>query len=186
MEIQSEIKKCSDAMAKACDFVIHEFDTVHTGKASTSMVENVMVEVYGSMMRLKEVAAITTPDAQTIRVQPWDKGVLKGVEKAILAANIGFTPAIMGDAVRCPVPSLSGERRQELIKVCGEMAEQGKVRVRNIRRDVLDILKKAQKDSLISEDDYKRTEKEIQNLTDKNIDVISKALVTKEAEIKKV
>lgn len=182
----SEIKKADEAMKKALEYVLHEFDTVHTGKASPGMVENVMVDAYGSMMRLRDVAAITTPDANMIRVQPWDRGMLKEIEKGILAANIGITPSIMGEAVRCPIPSLSGERRAELAKVCRDMAEQGRVRIRSIRREILDALKKAQKDSAITEDDLKHAEKEIQNLTDKKTAEINKALENKEAELKKV
>ena len=101
MDISSELKKMSDVMTKAVEHVEHEFETVHTGKANPGMVENVMVEAYGTNSRLRDIAAITTPDSSTIRVQPWDKSILKDVEKAILAANIGFTPAVMGDAVRC-------------------------------------------------------------------------------------
>ncbi len=186
MDIQAEIKKTDAQMAKAVEFVYHEFDTVHTGKASPSMVENVMVEAYGTSSRLRDIAAITTPDSSTIRVQPWDKGILKDVEKAILAANIGFTPAVMGDSVRCPVPPLSGERRVELAKVCKEMAEQGRVRVRNIRRDVLDAAKKMKSSGAVTEDELKRFEKEVQNLTDKRIDEINKAFENKESELKKV
>ena len=111
MNIQAEVKKTEAEMKKAFDFVVHDFETINTGKASPSMVEGVMVEVYGSKMRLKDIAAITTPDSSLIRIQPWDKGVLKDIEKAIMVANIGITPSIMGEAVRCPIPSLSGERR---------------------------------------------------------------------------
>ena len=131
MDLSSSLKATKDAMSKAVSYVSHEFETVHTGKASPSMVENVMVEAYGTTSRLKDIAAITTPDSSTIRVQPWDKNILKDVEKAILVANIGFTPAVMGDAVRCPIPALSGERRAELAKICHEIAE---VRRRNRRR----------------------------------------------------
>ena len=186
MDLQSELKKISDSMVKAADHTAQDFDSIHTGKASPSMVENVVVEVYGSSMRLRDIAAITTPDAHTIRVQPWDKGALKDIERGILAANIGFTPAVMGDAVRCPIPPLSGERRKELAKVCSEMAEQGRVRVRNIRRDAMDAIKKAQKDGAITEDDLKRAEKDVQNLTDKNIAQINKDLEAKEQELQKV
>ena len=183
MILQDEMKKLDAAMKKAVEYTVHEFDGVHTGKATPAMVENVSVEVYGSSMRLKEVAAITTPDPNTIRIQPWDKGVLKDIEKAILAANIGFTPCIMGEAVRCPIPPLSQERRKELTKVCSEMAEAGRVRVRNIRREAMDAFKKAQKDGAITEDDLKRTEKDVQNLTDKSIASINKALEDKEADL---
>lgn len=186
MDINAEIKKTAEAMAKALDFVLRDFETIHTGKASPSMVEGVMVDVYGSSMRMKDVAAITTPDSNLIRIQPWDRGILKEIEKAILAANIGITPAVMGEAVRCPIPALSGERRAELAKVCRDMAEQGRVRIRTIRRDAMDALKKAQKDSAITEDEEKRAEKEIQNLTDKKIEEINKAVEAKEADLKKV
>ena len=186
MDINAEIKKTAEAMAKALDFVLRDFETIHTGKASPSMVEGVMVDVYGSSMRMKDVAAITTPDSNLIRIQPWDRGILKEIEKAILAANIGITPAVLGEAVRCPIPALSGERRAELAKVCRDMAEQGRVRIRNIRRDAMDALKKAQKDSAITEDEEKRAEKEIQNLTDKKIDEINKAVEAKEADLKRV
>ncbi|MBO5781891.1 MAG: ribosome recycling factor [Opitutales bacterium] len=184
--MNAEIKKTAEAMAKALEFVLRDFETIHTGKASPSMVEGVMVDVYGSSMRMKDVAAITTPDSNLIRIQPWDRGILKEIEKAILAANIGITPAVMGEAVRCPIPALSGERRAELAKVCRDMAEQGRVRIRNIRRDAMDALKKAQKDSVITEDEEKRAEKEIQNLTDKKIEEINKAVEAKEADLKKV
>ena len=186
MDISAELKKTGEAMKKAVEYVGKEFETVHTGKANPGMVENVMVEAYGTMSRLKDIAAITTPDSSTIRVKPWDKSILKDVEKAILAANIGFTPAVMGEAVRCPVPALSGERRAELAKICHEMAEQGRVRVRNIRREVLDAAKKAQKAGTATEDDLKKFEKEVQNLTDKSIAEVNAMLQAKEADLKKI
>lgn len=186
MNIQAEVKKTDEAMKKALEFVLHDFETIHTGKASPTMVEGVMVDVYGSMMRMKDVAAITTPDSNLIRIQPWDKNILKDIEKAILQANIGITPSVMGEAVRCPIPALSGERRAELAKVCRDMAEQGRVRIRNIRRDALDMFKKAQKDSEITEDELKRVEKEVQDLTDKKINEINKAVEAKEADLKRV
>jgi len=186
MDISSALKAATDTMNKAVAHVNHEFETVHTGKASPSMVENVMVEAYGTSSRLRDIAAITTPDSSTIRVQPWDKSILKDVEKAILAANIGFTPAVMGDAVRCPIPALSGERRVELAKICRDMAEQGRVVIRSIRREVLDTAKKLQKSGVATEDDLKKFEKDIQNVTDKSIAQINKDLESKEAEIKQV
>lgn len=186
MDLSSSLKATKDAMSKAVSYVSHEFETVHTGKASPSMVENVMVEAYGTTSRLKDIAAITTPDSSTIRVQPWDKNILKDVEKAILVANIGFTPAVMGDAVRCPIPALSGERRAELAKICHEMAEQGRVRVRNIRREAIDAFKKLQKSGGATEDDVKKFEKEVQNLTDKSIADINAQLSRKEQDLKRI
>ncbi len=186
MDIAAEIKKASESMSKAAQHVEHEFESVHTGKANPGMVENVMVEAYGSTSRLRDIAAITTPDSSTIRVQPWDKGILKDVEKAILAANIGFTPAVMGDAVRCPIPALSGERRAELAKICHDMAESGRVRIRTIRREALDAAKKMKSAGTATEDDMKKFEKEVQNITDKFIAVINKSLEAKEADLKQV
>ena len=183
MNITAEIKKTEEAMKKAVEFTKRDFESIHTGKASPSMVENIMVDVYGSSMRLKDVSAITTPDSNLIRVQPWDRGILKEIEKAILAANVGIPPSVMGEAVRCPIPALSGERRAELAKVCRDMAEQGRVRIRTIRRDAMDAVKKSQKEGAITEDDLKHAEKEIQNLTDKKIEEINKA---KEAELKQI
>ncbi|MBS1485409.1 MAG: ribosome recycling factor [Opitutales bacterium] len=186
MNITAEIKKTEEAMKKAVEFTKRDFESIHTGKASPSMVENIMVDVYGSSMRLKDVSAITTPDSNLIRVQPWDRGILKEIEKAILAANVGITPSVMGEAVRCPIPALSGERRAELAKVCRDMAEQGRVRIRTIRRDAMDAVKKSQKEGAITEDDLKHAEKEIQNLTDKKIEEINKAVEAKEAELKQI
>ncbi len=186
MDISAEIKKTSDVMSKAAQHVEHEFETVHTGKANPGMVENVMVEAYGSMSRLRDIAAITTPDSSTIRIQPWDKGILKDVEKAILAANIGFTPAVMGDAVRCPIPALSGERRAELAKICNDMAESGRVRIRTIRREALDAAKKMKSAGTATEDDMKKFEKEVQNITDKFVAAINKSLEAKVADLKQI
>lgn len=186
MDIQAELKKCDESMKKAVEHVERDFETIHTGKASPSMVESVMVEAYGTNSRLRDIAAITTPDPSTIRVQPWDKSILKDVEKAILAANIGFTPVVMGEAVRCPVPALSGERRAELAKICHEMAETGRVRIRNLRREAIDAVKKMQKSGIATEDEAKKFEKDVQTLTDKNIALINSALEDKEADLKKV
>lgn len=186
MDISTALKQAGDAMAKAVAHVSHDFESVHTGKASPGMVENVMVDAYGTSTRLRDIAAITTPDSSTIRVQPWDKSILKDVEKAILAANIGFTPVVMGDAVRCPVPAISGERREELAKVCRDMAEQGRVRVRTIRRDSIDAVKKLKASGGATEDELKKFEKDAQALTDKSIASINSALAAKEAEIKQV
>jgi ribosome recycling factor len=173
-------------MTKAVEFTLHEFAALHTGKASPLMVESLHVEAYGSSMRLKEVAAITTPDARTIQVQPWDKSLLKEIEKAIQVAKLGFNPQINGDVIRCPIPELSRERRQELAKVAHTQAEEGRIRVRTARRDANDVLKKAKTSGAISEDDLKRGEKEIQQEHDKQIANINQHLAAKEAELLKV
>jgi ribosome recycling factor len=170
-------------MKKALDYTLQEFSSIHTGKATPAMVEGVMVDAYGSQMRLKECAAITTPDARLIQIQPWDKGLTKAIEKAIQQANIGLNPSIDGSMVRVPLPELSRERRQEFVKVANKMAEDGRVHIRNNRRDAFDALKKAQKDGKISEDEHKRYEKEAQTLTDKAIKDIGDHLAKKEKDL---
>ena len=170
-------------MKNALDRTLHEFGQIRTGKASPTMVEGVMVEAYGSMMRLKECAAISTPDARQIYIQPWDKGITQAIAKAIQTANLGLNPAVDGGNVRVPLPELSRERRQEFVKRASVMAEEGRVQVRNIRHGAMDALKKAQKDGKISEDDLKRFEKEVQAATDKTIKDIGDNLAKKEKEL---
>ncbi len=174
------------AMTKAVEFTLHEFSSLHTGKSSPLMVESVTVVAYGSSMRLKEVAAITTPDARTIQIQPWDKGLLRDIEKALQVAKLGFNPLVQGDIIRCPLPELSRERRQELAKVCHTHAEEGRIRVRTARREANDALKKAKGAGTITEDDLKRGEKDAQIEHDKFIADINKHLAAKEAELMKV
>jgi ribosome recycling factor len=170
-------------MKKAVDHSLHEFATIHTGKASPAMVESVMVEAYGSMMPLKGCAAITTPDPRMIQVQPWDKGVLRAIEKALQMANIGVNPVVDGNVIRLPFPELSRERRQEFVKTAHRLAEEGRVSVRHIRRDAMESAKKLKKDGKISEDDEKRLEKDVQAATDKAIKDIDVALAAKEKEL---
>lgn len=172
-----------EKMNKAVDYVLHEFNSIHTGKASPAMVEGLKVEAYGSTVNLKEIAAITTPDARSISIQAWDKGVVNDIVKAIQKANIGLNPRVDGSLVRCPIPELSRERRQELVKTVHTMAEEGRIRIRSIRRDVLDALKKEEKAGKMAEDDLKRMEKEIQTQTDKHIESIGKHLAEKEKEL---
>ncbi len=174
------------SMSKAVAHTEHEFSTINTGKAQPSMVEGVQVEAYGTTMPLKSCATVTTPDARSIVITPFDKGLLKAIEKAVLGANVGLTPMVQGGLVRCPVPELTGERRAELVKVANRYAEEGRVRVRNSRREGLELIKKLSKDKGISEDEGKRAEKEIQNVTDKWISTIDSALKAKEADLKSV
>lgn len=183
MSTHPAITEMNQKMAKAVEHSLHEFNTLHTGKASPSMVENVMVEMYGSMMRLKEVAAITTPDSRMIQVQPWDKDAIKSVEKAIQTSNLGINPSVDGSVIRLPLPDLSRERRQELAKICQRMAEEGKVSIRHARREALDTLKADQKGNEISEDDLKRFEKEVQHEHDRYIKDIDQHLHSKEQEL---
>lgn len=183
MNLHPIVKDAVARMDNAEKHTLHEFSAIHTGKASPSMVEGVMVDAYGSQMRLKECAAITTPDARLIQVQPWDKSLLKPIEKAIQLANIGINPAVDGSVIRLPMPDLSKERRQELVKVIHRLAEEGRVSIRNVRRDAVEQVKKAQKDGKVSEDEAKRLEKDIQTHTDKHIKDIGDHVTAKEKEL---
>jgi len=176
---QAILSETQAKMKKAVDHTLHEFSNIHTGKASPSMVENIMVEAYGSMMRIKDCAAISTPDARQIMIQPWDKGLTQAIAKAIQIANLGFNPSVDSALVRIPLADMSRERRQEFVKVANRLAEEGRVHVRNVRRDALESTKKAK----LPEDESKRTEKDIQTLTDKSIEDINKHLVAKEKDL---
>ena len=172
----------ADAQAKmrrALDHTLHEFSTIHTGKANPTMVETVSVEAYGSTMRLKECAVVSTPDARMILIQPWDKSLVQAIVKGIQMANLGFNPTVDGGYVRIPLPEMSRERRQEFVKVANRLAEEGRVHVRNARRDAIESVKKAK----LPEDEAKRVEKDIQPATDKTIAEINQHLASKEKEL---
>ena len=185
METNELFKELKNSMDKALDHTLGELGNLHTGKASPSMLDGIKVSAYGSSMGLKECAAVTSPDAKTLSVQPWDKSILKEIEKAIQNANLGLNPIADGGLLRIPIPELTGERRQELVKTAGSIAEEGKIRIRQIRRDAIAQLKDAQKEGL-SEDDIKRAEKDVQKEHDAFIEKINDALSHKEAELKNV
>lgn len=166
-------------MKKAVDHTLHEFSAIHTGKATPTMVEGVMVEAYGSMMRLKDCSAISTPDARLIQIQPWDASLVKSIIKGIQEANLGFNPVPDGKIIRIPLPGMSRERRQEFVKNAHRLAEEGRVHVRNVRRDALEALKKAK----LPEDEAKRIEKDVQTATDAAIKSIGDHLTHKEKDL---
>ena len=166
-------------MKKAVDHTLHEFSAIHTGKASPTMVENVMIEAYGSKTPLKQNAAISTPDARLIQIQPWDVSLVKAIIQGIQEANLGFNPVPDGKVVRIPLPEMSRERRPQFVKTAQQLAEQGRVHVRNIRRDGIENAKKAK----LPEDEMKRLEKDIQAATDKAIAEINSHLAHKEKEL---
>jgi len=183
MNTHPVIQDMLNRMAAADKHTLHEFSSIHTGKASPSMVEGVMVEAYGSQMRLRDCAAISTPDSRLIQVQPWDKSLVQTIAKAIQLANIGINPAVDGAIIRLPLPDLSRERRQELVKVVHRLAEEGKVSIRNIRRDAVDQIKKLTKEGKLSEDEDRRLEKEVQQHTDKFTKDIADHVAAKEKEL---
>jgi ribosome recycling factor len=185
METDPIFQKLNEDMRKSVDHVMSEFSTLHTGKANPSMVEGVTVDVYGSSMKLRDVAAITTPDSRTLQIQAWDKGTVAPIEKALIDARLGISPVVTGELIRLPIPELSGERREELCKMAQGFAENGRIGVRASRKDGLDSLKSLQKDGL-PEDDFKRAEKEVQKLTDDMVNEINQALASKESDLRKV
>ena len=185
MDTSDIFTKMNQDMNKSIDHVLSEFSSLHTGKAKSSMVESITVDVYGSAMKLRDVAAITTPDARTIQIQPWDKSTCAPIEKALLEAKLGITPLITGEIIRLPIPELSGERREELCKMAQGFAEQSRIGVRASRKEAMDALKEAQKNGL-PEDDFKKGEKDVQKNTDDAVAKINDALLAKESDLRKV
>lgn len=170
-------------MEGALESLRKEFAGLRTGRASTGMLDPVQVDAYGSLMPLNQVASINVPEPRLLSVQVWDKGMVKAVEKAIREAGLGLNPQPDGALIRVPVPELSQERRQELVKIAGKYTEQARIAVRNVRRDALDELKKQEKNKEISEDELKSQSEKVQNLTDQTIKKIDEALAHKEKEI---
>ncbi len=182
MAIDEILLDTEEKMLKTEEHVVHQFSGVRTGKASPSLIENVMVEAYGSHMRLKELATISAPESRMLMVQPFDISNVKAIEKGIQAANLGLNPATQGKFIRIVLPDLSAERRQEFVKICKKMAEDGRVAIRNERRHAMDLLKKAKADGT-SEDDVKGGETDVQKLTDEYISKLDGHLAHKEKEI---
>jgi ribosome recycling factor len=183
MALDEILMTAEEKMEKTEQVVVNEFTGVRTGKASASLVENILVESYGSQMRLRELAGITTPEPRTLAIQPWDASTLVHIEKAIQKANIGMNPTVQGKVVRIFFPELSQERRQEFVKIIKKMAEEGRVAIRHVRRDAMDQLKKHAHDRGVTEDEEKQAEKDLQKLTDDYIAKIDKHLATKEKEL---
>ena len=183
MTSEETIKNCNSKMKKAFDILANELSTLRTGRANPSMLDIIKVEVYGQKMAINQLATITTPEARTLNVQVWDHNNVSLIDVAIRKSNIGVNPQIDGQLMRIPVPSLNEERRTELKKLMGGLAEKSKVSIRNIRREANDNLKKDLKDKKIGEDECKNSEKKIQQLTDGQITELEKRLEEKEKEI---
>lgn len=183
MALDDILLEAEEKMSKTESVVQHEFTGIRTGKASPVLVENIQVEVYGSMMRIRELAGITTPESRVLAIQPWDASTVHAIEKAILKSNLGVTPAVQGKLIRLVMPELSTERRQEMVKVVHKLAEDGRVAVRHVRRDAIEAVKKESKAGGVAEDQVETAEKEIQKLTDDYIAKINAHLANKEKEI---
>lgn len=175
-----------EGMEKAFDFMKHEFSTVRTGKASPSLVDGIDVDAYGSLMKIKQLALISTPEPRLIVIQPFDASTMKPIEKAINESKIGISPVVDGKIIRLPIPELSEERRKDLVKTIKTMAEETRVRIRAARRHAMDTAKKMQKDGDLTEDDLKTGETQIQKLTDKYVADVDSQVAAKEADIMKI
>jgi ribosome recycling factor len=183
MTLDDILLEAEEKMMKTEQSVVNEFANVRTGKANAGLVENIQAEVYGSMMRIRELANITSPEPRMLVVQPWDIGSLQAIEKAIQKANIGLSPVVQGKLLRLSFPELSTERRVEFVKLTKKMAEDGRIALRHIRRDAMDLFKKHAHDSGITEDAKKQAEKDLQKLTDDYSGKIDAHVVHKEKEI---
>ncbi len=183
MPLDDILLEAEEKMTKSEQVVQHEFAGIRTGKASPGLVENIQVDVYGSVMRIRELAGITTPEHRVIMIQPWDATTLHPIEKAIQKSNLGLNPAVDKKFIRIVLPELSQERRIEFTKIVRKMAEEGRVAIRHVRRDAIEHLKKESKEGLITEDQLLHAEKEVQKLTDDYIKKIDEHLAHKEKEI---
>lgn len=174
------------AMRKSVEAFRYETATVRTGRANMALLDAIRVEYYGAQVPINQVANMGVPEPRLITIQPWDKRVIPAIEKAILASNLGLVPSNDGSIIRLPIPQLTEERREELVRVVRQMAEEGRVSIRNVRRDANDLLKEAQRDGEVPEDDAKRGQEQVQKLTDAFVGEVDEILEEKEKEIMEV
>jgi ribosome recycling factor len=176
----------AERMRKSVEATTHEFSTVRTGRASPHLLDRVQVDYYGAQTPLKQLANISTPEARLLSITPYDKSSIKSIEKAILESDVGLTPSNDGQIIRLVIPELTEERRRDLAKVLHRLAEEGRIGVRNVRRDVMHDLRELKNEGDLGADDERRAEAELQKLTDARIGEIDAALATKEQEILEV
>ena len=180
------LKDLRRRMDGALEVLRKEFGGLRTGRASTSLLEPVQVNAYGGMVPLNQVASVNVPEPRMISVQVWDRGVVKAVDKAIREAGLGLNPQTEGQVIRVPIPELNEERRRELTRVAAKYAEQARVSVHNVRRDGIEALRRLEKDSEISQDEHRKLDREVQQLTDDHIKRIDETLAQKDKEILQV
>lgn len=183
MDTESVLLDAEERMEKAVANLDKDFAKLRTGRATTALVDNIKADYYGTPTPISQMSSVAVPDSRTITIQPWDKGGMGAVEKAILKSDLGLTPINDGKIIRINIPPLTEERRRDLVKVARKYGEEAKVAVRNVRRDANDNLKKAEKDKEITEDGLKRGSDEIQKLTDKYVGEIDSRCQAKEKEI---
>ncbi|QLA17182.1 ribosome recycling factor [Desulfolutivibrio sulfoxidireducens] len=184
--MREAIKDAEDKMKKALASLDKEFSRLRTGRASTSLLDGIRVDYYGTPTPLDQIASVSTPDSRTITIQPWDRKAFSDVEKAILKSDLGLTPVNDGKIIRIGIPPLTEERRKDLVKVAKKYTEEAKVAVRNVRRDVNEVLKKLKSDKSISEDEQHKGQEEVQKLTDAYVAKTEAALAKKEKEIMEI
>lgn len=175
--------RAESAMKKGVEATVREFAGVRTGRASAALLQGITVECYGTSTPLQQVASVAVPETRLITIQPWDQSIVPAIEKAILKSDLGITPSSDGRTIRIGIPPLTEERRKELVRVVRRMAEEGRITIRNVRRDANERLKALEKQKQISEDELKKSAESVQKLTDKYIKEIDAALTTKEKEI---
>jgi len=184
--VKEILKEADEKMRKATEVVRQELVKIRTGKATTTLLDGIKVDYYGTPTPLAQVGNVSVADVHTLTIQPWDKSVIDPIVKAVQTANLGLNPVADSDIVRVPIPSLNEERRRELVKLSKKFGEDGKVAIRNIRRDAIEHLKKSEKAEHFSQDERKKGETEAQRLTDKHIKEIDDLLAFKEKEIMEV
>jgi ribosome recycling factor len=184
--MQDYIADAKNRMAHAVEATLRDFGTVRTGRANPAMLDRITVEVYGSEMHINQVANISVPEPRQLLIQPYDKGTTQAIEKAIQKSDLGINPITDGQGIRLTIPQMTEERRKEFVKQIHQRAEEGCVAIRNVRRDAIEHLKKAEKNKEISEDELKRHEAEVQKLTDKFIEEVHALQKKKDAELMEV
>ncbi len=186
METQPIKTDTEERMQKAVESTRTEFTKIRTGKASPALLDTIRVSYYGNMVPIKQVGSVNTPEPRLITVQPWEKNMIGDIERAILQSDLGLNPVNDGHIIRLPIPQLTEERRKDLVRLCHKLAEEGRIAIRNVRRDANDKLKKAEKEHEISEDQCHTALEEVQKLTDTYIQKLDDLLKLKEAEVMEV
>lgn len=186
MDIDETLLETEERMEKAVGALDRDFAKLRTGRATTGLVDGIKADYYGTATPISQMASVAVPDSRTLTIQPWDKGGMAAIEKAILKSDLGLTPINDGKIIRIAIPPLTEERRKDLVKVARKYGEEAKVAVRNVRRDANDSFKKAEKEKEITSDDLKRSTDEVQKLTDKYVAVIDGRCAAKEKEIMEI
>ncbi len=184
--LKKSYNECKKRMEKSLESLGRELTGIRTGKATTTILDGIKVDYYGNPAPLKQVASISAPDPKLLVVQPWEKTVMPDIVKAIQKADLGLNPVTEANVIRIPIPPLNEERRREMVKLVKKFGEDGKVSIRNIRRDIIENLKKALKDSEITEDEFHQGQKNIQDITDEHITGVEDMVEDKEAEVMEV